>query len=90
MPESWVLLLTGITPDQIKDGLNRIPTRKSDWPPNAKEFRELCLPKKISPDGTNVEAYLPYMPIKKLTDQTAIEKRKKAGQTELEKMKALW
>lgn len=85
-----MLLLTDITPDQIKNGLNRLAERENTWPPNGQEFRQLCLPKKISPDGSNHEAYLMYRPAKRLTDQTAIEKRQKAGQTELEKMKAMW
>ena len=60
IPESWERLLTGITPDQIRDGLNRLATRKDTWPPNAAEFRNLCLPETISPDGKNSAAYLRF------------------------------
>lgn len=52
--------MTGITPEQIKNGLEALANRNDKWPPNAIEFRQLCLPTKISPDGTNSGAYLEY------------------------------
>ncbi len=58
MPEAWILLLKGITPSQIKDGLNRLASRDSSYAPNGAEFRQLCLPETISPDGHNSDAYL--------------------------------
>ena len=57
MPESWILLLKGITPRQISDGLGRLAARESAYPPNAAEFRQLCLPETISPNGHNSAAY---------------------------------
>ena len=80
------MLLKGITPEQIKTGLNGLVNRKDTWPPNAQEFRQLCLPTK-SPDGTNSAAYIQYKPAPRLTDQGAISKRKKAGLRALEEMK---
>ncbi len=59
MPKSWEDLLREITPEQIRDGLNRLAERSDKWPPNAVEFRQLCLPPTISPDGKNSEAYMP-------------------------------
>ena len=50
----------GIAPEQIKNGLEAGATRSDTWPPNAIEFRQLCLPAKTSPDGTNSGAYLEY------------------------------
>lgn len=54
--------MRGITPQQISDGLNKIPDRQDSWPPNAKEFRQMCLPEGIAPrdkKGTgNSDAYL--------------------------------
>ena len=85
IPESWVMLLKGITPDQIKTGLNGLVKRKDTWPPNAQEFRQLCLPTK-SPDGTNSAAYIQYKPAPRLTDQGAISKRKAAGKKALGEM----
>jgi hypothetical protein len=86
IPESWELLLKEVTPDQIKDGLNNLVNRKDTWPPNAQEFRQLCLPKTISPDGTNSQAYIQYKPAPQITDQGAISKRKKAGRKALSEM----
>jgi len=60
MPESWILLLRGITPRQISDGLGRLAARESAYPPNAAEFRQLCLPETISPNGHNSAAYLSF------------------------------
>ena len=58
MPEAWIALLKGITQGQIKNGLNKLATRDSPFPPNGSEFRQLCLPETISPDGKNSAAYL--------------------------------
>lgn len=52
--------MTDIAPDQIKNGLNALATRKDTWPPNAAEFRQLCLPTTISPNGGNTAAYLRF------------------------------
>ena len=52
--------MTGISPEQIKQGLEALVTRKESWPPNAVEFRQLCLPETISPDGHNSSAYLSF------------------------------
>jgi hypothetical protein len=40
--------------------LERLAARESTYPPNAAEFRQLCLPKTISPDGENSAAYLSF------------------------------
>jgi len=58
MPLEWVALLKGITLSQIKTGLSKLKDRESPYAPNGAEFRQLCLPDTISPDGTNSEAYL--------------------------------
>ena len=60
MPESWERLLKGVTPDQIKDGLNRLSVRTEAWPPNAVEFRQLCMPETLSPSGINSGAYIAF------------------------------
>jgi hypothetical protein len=52
--------LKGITPRQIDDGLNALAKRENTFPPNGSEFRQLCLPDTISPNGTNSGAYLEY------------------------------
>ena len=60
MPEAWIMLLKGITPTQITEGLGRIKGRNSSFPPNGEEFRQLCMPETISPDGVNSSAYLSF------------------------------
>jgi hypothetical protein len=104
MPEAWIALLKGLTPSQIKDGLNRIAVRESSFPPNGAEFRQLCLPETISPDGHNSDAYLnPSDPRHstheswklsqdsklRLEDKTYAEKRKQTGNDELKKLKEI-
>lgn len=107
MPEAWIALLKGITSSQIKGGLNKLATRDSPFPPNGSEFRQLCLPDTISPDGKNSAAYLqfndprhprndPESPEYVRTAPKGIEgdqwkrDRKKAGNSELGRMKGMF
>jgi len=90
IPEAWEMLLKDITPEQIKQGLNELVERKDAWPPTGTEFRQLCLPKTISPDGTNSDAYKLYEPAKRIIDEGYVSKRKKAGKRELGAMKDLF
>lgn len=50
--------MRGLTPEQIKTGLEKLVLRESPYPPNGIEFRQLCLPDTISPNGGNPDAYL--------------------------------
>ena len=93
IPEAWELLLKGLTPRQISNGLNALSTRDSAFPPNAAEFRQLCLPDTISPDGGNSGAYImisdpkhPNHQPKRLESDTYRSKRKKAGRSALDEM----
>ena len=89
MPEAWIALLKGLSPIQMKAGLNKLATRESPFPPNGAEFRQLCLPETISPDGKNSSAYLsfddPKHPEyahygkKKLESSGYVSKRKETG-----------
>lgn len=101
IPESWERLLTGLSPDQIKNGLEALATRTETWPPNAQEFRQLCLPVTISPDGNNTSAYLDfqnpahpehehYGKTKQIEDLSLSSKRKKMGNQELAKIRGLF
>lgn len=93
MPEAWIALLKGLSPIQMKAGLNKLATRESPFPPNGAEFRQLCLPETISPDGKNSSAYLsfddPKHPEyahygkKKLESSGYVSKRKEAGRAAL-------
>jgi hypothetical protein len=51
--------LTGISPEQIKLGLEAIVDREEHWPPNAKEFRQLCVGVK-SDHSINSTAYIDF------------------------------
>jgi len=90
MPESWIKLLKGITPNQIIDGLNRLKDRKSEFPPDGVAFRQLCLPVSISPNGTNSGAYKVFEPEKRIEDKTYVSKREKAAKRELGAMKDMF
>ena len=91
----------GITPEQIKHGLEQLVSRKETWPPNAIEFRQLCLPETISPDGKNSNAYLtfddPKHPeheqfgkSKLIEDKTVVSKRRDSGNNHLKNLKDLF
>lgn len=93
--------MTGITPGQIKNGLENLINRKESWPPNAIEFRQLCLPDTISPNGRNSDAYLSfddpghpeyefYGKPKQLEDKTMVSKRKKKGIDALDELKDMF
>jgi len=101
IPESWERLLTGLTPEQIKQGLEKLVTRKDSWPPNAVEFRQLCLPETISPDGKNSSAYLEfsseahpehkqYSKTKRIESASTVSKRKDSGNNHLKNLKDLF
>jgi len=100
MPEAWITLLKGLTPSQIKDGLNRIASRESSYPPNGAEFRQLCLPETISPDGKNTSAYLTFddpkhpehkqFGRKQIESDSMISKKKQSGNNHLKNLKDLF
>ena len=97
IPESWERLLTGISPDQLKHGLDSLAGRSETWPPNAVEFRSLCLPQTVSPDGKNSKAYLSfsdpahpdYEPVK-IENLTQKQKRVEKARSELSNLKELF
>jgi len=74
----------------MTDGLYALKDWKSDYVPNAVQFRQMCLPKTISPDGTNSGAYKLFEPEKLIEDKSSIEKTEKAGKTALNEMKELF
>jgi hypothetical protein len=100
IPESWELLLMEVTPEQIKDGLNALATRENTFPPNAAEFRQLCMPTTISPDGKNSAAYLSFDDPKHPNNSSQadrlppprsyVSKRKMTGKNALADMKGLF
>lgn len=100
MPEEWIALLKGITPNQIADGLTKLKDRESPFHPNGAEFRQLCLPETTSPDGKNTSAYLSfddpkhpeyehYQKPKRIENKTVISKRKQTGNNALNNLKGM-
>ena len=87
----------GVTPEQIKHGLESLVTRKDTWPPNAVEFRQLCMPSTVSPDGVNSSAYLSFNDknhpehevygTKRLENDSYKVRKRKAGNEALKKLR---
>lgn len=71
----WQEALAGLTDEQIKTGISKLPTGNDDWPPLAGAFRELCEGKTESWEH-NTAAY------KRFDRSKAIEKK-----PDLEKVK---
>lgn len=57
MPDKWVILLKGLTIEQIKHGLNSLATRGSGFPPNGVEFRQLCMGEKFDKQGNDISKH---------------------------------
>lgn len=90
-------LLTDISPEQISDGLNNLVKRTEEWPPSAIEFRNLCLPKKISPDGKNSTAYIDFKDPRhpdyqppRIENLTQRQRREKAAKDTLTNLKSMF
>lgn len=49
--ESWTRAVGSIRPEQIAFGLNRLQHRDDPWPPNAVEFRRMCLNQRTSAEA---------------------------------------
>lgn len=52
--------MTDLSQDQIDSGCAKLMDWKSDFPPTVLQFRQLCLPATISPDGRSSNAYLNF------------------------------
>lgn len=98
--DHWGKLLTELSQDQINSGFDKILDWDSSFPPTVLQFRQLCLPTTISPDGTNSGAYLyiddPKHPLARdkarmaLQSDEQISKKRKAGRSALNNMKELF
>jgi len=55
--ESWARLLTGISTEQIADGMERVTSLGSNFPPNAIQFRALCEGKTLDDKGNDTSHY---------------------------------
>lgn len=99
----WKKALHGINRNDIAKGFDRMYVEwKSDFPPNAIKFRELCQKKLIAPTGTKGEVYVDaYLSIhderhthytprpKAITDQAAEDKKTIKGNKAFDNLKAM-
>ncbi len=96
MPETWARLLMEFSSIDLKRGLEGLIKRESSWPPNAIEFRDLCL-KNSSAHAKNHAAYIdfndPDHPDYKApqieSDEMKFE-RESSARTALDKMKGMF
>lgn len=93
--------MTELSEDQINSGFDKMLKWESPFPPTVLQFRQLCLPVSISPDGKNSDAYLSfddpkhpeyefYSKPKQLEDKTMVSKRKQKGIDALDELKDMF
>lgn len=46
---TWLSGLYDVTPDQVRNGLEKLRVSAQGWPPTLPEFRSMCLPPIIPP-----------------------------------------
>lgn len=59
MPETWAHLLMEFSSIDLKRGLEGLLKRDGNWPPNAIEFRDLCI-KNSRAHAKNHAAYIDF------------------------------
>lgn len=77
----WAYAIEGLTGDQVANGVRNLARRNSEFPPNAGQFRELCL--------TDMEwehRRLKYFELA-LEDETAKERRRLEGIEAIKKLR---
>jgi len=88
--QHWIQLLASLTPEQTSKGLDELLVWESSFPPTVIQFRQLCLPKTNSPTGVNSDAYVTYIPPKRIESDENVAKREKVGRSNLDAMKNLF
>ena len=73
-PMIWAYAIEGLTPDQLANGVRNLARRAEEFPPNAGQFRDLCLT-----DFDWEHKRLKYVPPIGIEDQTAKAKRTTEG-----------
>jgi hypothetical protein len=89
----WARKTAKLTDDEWKIGIDEVERRVEKassqggdtFPPTYAQFLGYCRPSK-SPDGTRSQAYVKFMPVERLTDETQEAKNKAAGRRELDKL----
>jgi hypothetical protein len=95
--EIWGQLLTGLTQDQINQGTKKLLKWTKEFPPTVLQFRQLCLPETISPNGGNSDAYLmisdpkhPSYQAKQIESSQYKSRRKEVARSALDDMKGMF
>jgi hypothetical protein len=102
MPETWELLLSPLTQEQVSKGFDELCKIADDFPPNAAQFKNLCLGLKTDKNGHDIThqhqsaAYLsfndpkhPSYQAKQIESSQYKSRRKKAARSALDGMKGL-
>lgn len=96
MPETWIQLLKGFSSTDLKRGLEAVLKSESSWPPNALEFRDLCL-KNSQAHAKNHTAYIdfndpdhPNFTEPRIESDAMKSERESTARTALDKMKGMF
>lgn len=80
---TWAHILDGLSPEQFRRGFDLLPSRKSAFPPNPGEFREL-----IGTDSAwERQCHKEYQSAPRLVDQGALEERIKHNVEAMKKLR---
>ena len=87
--DSWAYGLAGLSPQQIRTGLDTLTTSGREWPPSLPEFRALCDGTFVDKtDGAAIAAAM--SPVRALPQPPAvIEKRKTRAKEEMVKWRKI-
>ncbi len=96
MPETWISLLMEFSSTDLKRGLEGLLKRTDTWPPNALEFRDLCL-KNSHAHAKNHTAYIdfndpghPNYQENQIESDAMKNERESSAKTALDKMKGMF
>ncbi len=96
MPETWVRLLREFSSTDLKRGLEALLKREDTWPPNAVEFRTLCI-KNSRSHAQNHAAYIdfndpdhPNYTEPRIESDAMKSERESSARTALDKIKGMF
>lgn len=82
-PMIWAYAIDGLSPEQIANGVRNLVRDSREFPPNAGQFRDLCLT-----DFDWEHKQIKYFPPTGIEDLTAKEKRHAEGLEAIRKLRA--
>ena len=88
--KTWASGLTGVTGEQVAQGLRACLERKDEWPPGLPEFRQMCLGKGMNEYGLDhVPEYYRAGSVSadKRLSSDARDKRREEGKEQSAKLK---